>query len=75
MPELPNARALIAGHDEDGLAAKLRTIARECGVNDRVIFLPRQIIGADKEALFAAARLFALPVTCLENFGNVVAEG
>ena len=73
MAELPNARALIAGNDEDGLAEKLRSLAEQSGVGDRVRFLPRQIGGADKEALFAAARLFALP-SVSENFGNVVAE-
>jgi glycosyltransferase involved in cell wall biosynthesis len=69
----PNATAVIAGHDEDGLTDRLRKIAEESGVVNRVRFLPRQIAGADKEALFAAARLFALP-SLSENFGNVVAE-
>ena len=70
---IPKIRVLIAGHDEDGLAGKLRRIAEQCGVGARVLFLPRQIAGADKEALFAAARLFVLP-SLSENFGNVVAE-
>src|SRR5205823_13347030 len=61
MTEMPDARALIAGHDEDGFVAKLTSIAEERGVGGRVRFLARQITGADKEALFAAARLFALP--------------
>jgi glycosyltransferase involved in cell wall biosynthesis len=73
MVELPNARALIAGNDEDGLTAKLQSLAEGLGVGDRVRVLPRQISGADKEALFAAARLFVLP-SLSENFGNVVAE-
>ena len=73
MAEVPDARALIAGHDEDGLAVNLKSVAEECGVGDRIRFLPRQITGADKEALFACARLFALP-SLSENFGNVVAE-
>ncbi len=73
MAEMPDARALIAGHDEDGFAAKLASIAEERGVGGRVRFLARQITGADKEALFAAARLFALP-SLSENFGNVVVE-
>jgi glycosyltransferase involved in cell wall biosynthesis len=73
MTELPNARVLIAGNDEEGFANKLRAVATEWGVGDRVLFLPRQIVGADKEALFAAARLFALP-SLSENFGNVVTE-
>jgi glycosyltransferase involved in cell wall biosynthesis len=73
MSDLPNARALIAGHDEDGLADDLRSLAEKSGVGDRVRFLARQITGADKEALFVAARVFALP-SLSENFGNVVAE-
>lgn len=73
LPEIRGATALIAGHDEDGLAVTLRAIAEECGVADRVLFLPRQIRGADKEALFGAAQLFVLP-SLSENFGNVIAE-
>ena len=55
------------------LRGSLQKLAEKCGVDDRVFFLPRQITGPDKEALFAAARLFALP-SLSENFGNVVAE-
>jgi glycosyltransferase involved in cell wall biosynthesis len=66
-------RAVIAGHDEDGFTPSLRNLAEECGVSERVRFLPRQISGPDKEALFDAARVFALP-SLSENFGNVVAE-
>lgn len=73
MPYLPKARALIAGHDEEGEAARLSAIAQACGVADRVQFLARHIDGADKEALFAAARIFVLP-SFSENFGNVVVE-
>jgi len=71
--EMQRVKVLIAGHDEDGLAANLRKLAEQHGVGDRVLFLPRQISGPDKEALFAAARLFALP-SLSENFGNVVVE-
>ncbi len=73
VAELQNVKALIAGHDEDGFAATLRSVAQQCRVGDRIRFLPRQITGPDKEALFAATRLFALP-SLSENFGNVVAE-
>jgi len=71
--EMQGVKVLIAGHDEDGLAVNLRKLAEQHGVGDRVLFLPRQIAGPDKEALFGAARLFALP-SLSENFGNVVAE-
>jgi glycosyltransferase involved in cell wall biosynthesis len=73
MAALPDARAVIAGNDEDGLAPKLRTAAEQRGVGDRLRLLPRHIGEADKEALFAAARVFVLP-SLSENFGNVVAE-
>jgi glycosyltransferase involved in cell wall biosynthesis len=73
MAEIPDASVVIAGHDEDGFEPTLRRIADECGVGERVRFLPRQISGPDKEALFNAARLFTLP-SLSENFGNVVAE-
>src|SRR5262249_26424552 len=73
MAYLPNARAVIAGHDEGGEATRLRAIAQARGVADRVRFLARGVDGADKEALFAAARVFAMP-SLSENFGNVVVE-
>ena len=71
--EIQRVKVLIAGHDEDALAGNLQKLAEQYGVGDRVMLLPRQITGPDKEALFAAARLFALP-SLSENFGNVVAE-
>jgi glycosyltransferase involved in cell wall biosynthesis len=73
MVALPDATILIAGNDEDGLAPKLRSAAEQLGVGDRLRLLPRQIGETDKEALFAAARIFVLP-SLSENFGNVVAE-
>jgi glycosyltransferase involved in cell wall biosynthesis len=73
MAEMQRPTVLIAGPSEDGLAERLRKLAEQCGISDRVLLLPRQVTGPDKEALFAAARLFALP-SLSENFGNVVAE-
>jgi len=73
IAELPHTRALIAGNDDEGFVDKLRSLVAQSGVGDRVQFLPRHISGADKEALFSAARLFALP-SMSENFGNVVTE-
>jgi glycosyltransferase involved in cell wall biosynthesis len=64
---------VIAGNNDEDFVKELRRVAAECAVGDRVQFLPRQITGADKEALFAAARVFALP-SLSENFGNVVTE-
>jgi glycosyltransferase involved in cell wall biosynthesis len=73
MAELPNTTAVIAGNDEERIVEKLQGLAKQSGVGDRVRFLPRQIDCADKEALFAAARVFALP-SVSENFGNVIVE-
>jgi glycosyltransferase involved in cell wall biosynthesis len=73
LSEIQDARLLIAGNDENGLTTKLERIAYECGVDQRVRFLPRQITGVDREALFASARIFVLP-SISENFGNVVPE-
>jgi glycosyltransferase involved in cell wall biosynthesis len=69
----PNVKALIAGHDDENLTPKLQELAARQNVSDRVRFLPRQIAGVDKEALFKAARLFVLP-SLSENFGNVICE-
>ena len=73
MVGLPDARVIIAGNDEDGLAPKLRSAAEQLGLDNRLRVLPRHIGETDKEALFAAARVFVLP-SLSENFGNVVAE-
>jgi glycosyltransferase involved in cell wall biosynthesis len=73
MTRLPEKRLVIAGHDENGEASKLRRLAEARGVADRVQFVARYLGGADKEALFSAASVFALP-SLSENFGNVVAE-
>jgi glycosyltransferase involved in cell wall biosynthesis len=73
LTELPEASALIAGNGEEKEVARLQRLAADLGVTSRVRFLARHIDGADKEALFASARVFALP-SLSENFGNVVAE-
>ncbi|AMN43746.1 glycosyltransferase [Rhodoplanes sp. Z2-YC6860] len=73
LAQMPEARLVIAGNDEDGEAAKLQVIAESCGVAKRVRFVVRHLTGADREALFASAQVLALP-SLSENFGNVVAE-
>jgi glycosyltransferase involved in cell wall biosynthesis len=73
MPQAPAARLVLAGDDGDGYAASLAAQARAAGVGDRVTIVARHVEGADKEALFAAARVFA--VTSLsENFGLAAFE-
>ncbi len=73
LPLAPAARVVIAGDDADRLAAALAGQARALGVADRVTIVPRHVDGADKEALFAAARVFAM-TSLSENFGLAAFE-
>jgi glycosyltransferase involved in cell wall biosynthesis len=63
----------IVGNDYEGLAAGLSDMARQLKIDDRVRIVPRTITDADKECMFAAARVFVLP-SYSESFGNVVLE-
>ena len=63
----------IVGNDYEGLAAGLADMARQLRIDDRVRILPRTITDAEKECMFAAARVFVLP-SYSESFGNVVLE-
>jgi len=73
LAEAPAVRAVMAGDDADGHAAFLAAEARRFGVVDRVTILARHVSGVDKEALFAAARLFAM-TSLSENFGIAAFE-
>jgi glycosyltransferase involved in cell wall biosynthesis len=63
----------IVGTDDERLVPQLRRYADKLQIGDRVRFLPRTVLGSDKEHLFAAAQLFVLP-SFSENFGNTVFE-
>ena len=63
----------IVGTDDEGLVPQMRRLAERLQIGDRVRFLPRPVLGCDKEHLFAAARLFVL-ASYSENFGNTVLE-
>ena len=63
----------IVGTDDEGLAPRLTQLAASLGIAERVYVLPRTVIGAEKEHLFSAANVFALP-SYSENFGNTVLE-
>lgn len=73
LTEVPVGHLAVVGNDEEGYLPELQRLAAACGVAERVTFLPRSVSGADKEALFAAAKVFVLP-SYSENFGNVVLE-
>jgi glycosyltransferase involved in cell wall biosynthesis len=72
LPRVPDARLVIAG-DDGGHAATLDEKARLFHVKDRVTIIARQVEGADKEALFGAAALFAM-TSLSENFGLAAFE-
>jgi glycosyltransferase involved in cell wall biosynthesis len=63
----------IVGPDDEKLVPRLAQRARELQITDRVRFLPRMVLGADKEYLFRSANVFVLP-SYSENFGNSVLE-
>lgn len=73
LPDVPEARVVIAGGDADGQSAYLAGEARRLGIASRVTILPRHVDGADKEVLFRAARLFAM-TSLSENFGLAAFE-
>jgi glycosyltransferase involved in cell wall biosynthesis len=73
LAKLPEGYLAVVGNDEENYLPQLQLLAVDCGVADRVSFLPRAVAGADKERLFAAAKVFVLP-SYSENFGNVVLE-
>jgi glycosyltransferase involved in cell wall biosynthesis len=73
MPLVPEAHLVIAGNDADGQAAHLAQVAASLGVAGRVTIIARHVEGADKEALFAAAKLFAM-TSLSENFGLAALE-
>jgi glycosyltransferase involved in cell wall biosynthesis len=72
LPQVPAARLVIAG-DDGGQAAALGQLAQQRQVAARVTVLARHIEGADKEALFRAATLFAM-TSLSENFGLAAFE-
>lgn len=68
-----NGTLVIAGTDDEGLGASLSNMARELGIFRRVHIVPRTVDNAEKEHLFAEARVLVLP-SYSENFGNTVLE-
>ena len=73
LPKVGRARVVIAGGDADGKAAYLAEVAGRVGVAARVAIIARHVDGPDKEALFAAAQVFAM-TSLSENFGLAAFE-
>jgi glycosyltransferase involved in cell wall biosynthesis len=69
----PATRLVLVGDDPEAHATFLLKEAERLGVADRVTILARHVEGADKEALFAATRAFAMP-SLSENFGIAAVE-
>ena len=63
----------IVGPDDENLVPRLTRLAKSLNITHRVQFLPRVVLGADKNFLMASAKLFVLP-SYSENFGNAVLE-
>lgn len=74
LPQAPQAHLVIAGDNDADRAAFLASEAARLGVAKRVTIIARHVEGADKEALFAAARVFAM-TSISENFGLAAFEG
>jgi glycosyltransferase involved in cell wall biosynthesis len=68
-----SGKLAIVGTDDEDYASQLQAMAETLHIGDRVRFLPRTIVGREKEQLFAAATVFVLP-SYSENFGNTVLE-
>jgi glycosyltransferase involved in cell wall biosynthesis len=72
LPQIPNARLVVAGNDDEGLTPSLQERALKAGLAGRVTFLGA-IDSVAKWELLARATVLALP-SLSENFGNVVLE-
>lgn len=71
LPERPNVTLLMVGN-EDAHARYLRSIIASLGIEGSVVFAG-YLEGEAKQAVFAAADLFALP-SAHENFGIAAVE-
>jgi glycosyltransferase involved in cell wall biosynthesis len=69
---VPDAHWLIAGAGDPDYAGRMRNLAEQLGIADKVTWCGR-LDGADKASAFAIARLFVLP-SHSENFGIAAAE-
>ncbi len=72
LAQVPEARLLIVGNDEEGEWPKLAALAATLGITGRILRLEAQT-GRAKQALYQRAEVFVLP-SYSENFGITVIE-
>jgi glycosyltransferase involved in cell wall biosynthesis len=72
LKDVPAAKAVIAGNDDEELTPKLRAQAERNGITDR-IFFRGPVTGVAKDELLRTSTALVLP-SLSENFGNVVLE-
>jgi glycosyltransferase involved in cell wall biosynthesis len=70
--ELPDARLIVAGPDDEGIGSRMRREVERLGLGDRVSF-PGMVVGREKASLLQQFDVFALP-SADESFGIAVAE-
>ena len=70
--EFPTAHLVIAGPDDEGIAARLTPVVAAAQLVDRVSF-PGSVAGEEKRALLQRSAVFVLP-SADESFGIAVAE-
>jgi len=70
--DLPEARLIVAGPDDEGIGARMQAEVDRLGLGDRVSF-PGMVVGAEKAKLLATFDAFVLP-SADESFGIAVAE-
>ena len=68
----PDARLVMAGPDQTGWQATLKSMAADLGISDRIVWTG-MLKGETKWGAYASAEAFVLP-SHQENFGIVVAE-
>jgi glycosyltransferase involved in cell wall biosynthesis len=72
MAHVPGFRLVVAGNDEEQLSPRLKSLAQQSGVLERIDFVGA-VAGKEKLKLLRGSTLLVLP-SYSENFGNVLLE-
>ena len=72
MAHVPGFRLVVAGNDEEQLSPRLKRLAQQSGVLERIDFVGA-VAGEEKQKLLRGSTLLVLP-SYSENFGNVLLE-